>query len=230
MMSGGYTIEDRLFQDTPREVVDMVRNYFWTRDAEQKAERYATVRRILIQQLESLRKIYDTFNEMSYPTFHKDITFQHDDFFTLEEPVEGCFRDMFQPQRSDNDRMDDLYASTFVKRFIMYILPHLDSIVFLYTNNHLEEDNYIKMLQIIHWFSSHCVDYYDSQQSMTLPPKKRLAAQELERVRPRLQHILRQWEQQSHVYEHRLDRWSSDWMEGKTKWDDSYVIDYNPES
>lgn len=230
-MSGGRSIEDRLLQDAPREVVDMVRNYFWTQDAEQKAERYATVRRILIQQLESLRKISAGFEEMRSPTFDEDMTFVHDDFFTVEFPEEGCFRDMFRPEKSDDDRVDDLYASMFVKRVVDYLLPHVGSIVFLYTNNHLEEDDYIKMLQIIHWFSSDCMDYYDRQaRLMPVPPKKRLAAQTVERARTRLSLLLRQWEQQSDTHEHRLDRWSDDWMEGKTKWDDSYVLDYNPES
>lgn len=225
-------MEDRLLQDAPREVVDMVRNYFWTQDTEQKAERYATVRRILIQQMESLRKISAGFKEMWDPTFDGDITFVHDDFFTLEEPDEGCFRDMFSPKQSDKDRMHHLFGSVFVKRVVNYLLPHVGSIVFLHENNHLDEDDYIKMLQIIYCFSSECMDHnFDSTQSRgPLPPKKRLALHALERARPRIVDLLEPWEQQSDMHEHRLARWSDDWMEGKTKWDDSYVLDYNPES
>ena len=224
-------MEDRLLQDAPREVVDMVRNYFWTQDTEQKAERYATVRRILIQQMESLRKIKVGFDEMRSPTFDDDITFQHDDFFTLEEPDEGCYRDMFSPVKSDEDRMDHLFHSMFAKRVLNYLLPHVGSIVFLHTNNHLDEDDYIKMLQIIYWFSSECMDHYGIQtRDGPLPPKKRLTLQALRNDRARLSNLLMVWEQQSDMHKHRLDRWSDDWMEGKTKWDDSYVLDYNPES
>lgn len=230
-MSGGRSMEDRLLQDAPREVVDMVRNYFWTQDTEQKAERYATVRRILLQQMESLRRIWAGFEEMRQPTFDDDITSVHDDFFTLEESDEGCFRDMFRPAKFDDDRIHDLFGSMFVKRVVNYLLPHVGSIVFLHTNNHLDEDDYIKMLQIIYMFSGDCIDYYLVQtRYLPLPPKKRLALQALERARPRISHLLIQWEQQSDMHEHRLDRWSDDWMEGKTKWDDSYVLDYNPES
>ena len=225
-------MEDRLLQDAPREVVDMVRNYFWTQDTEQKAERYATVRRILIQQMESLRKIKAGFGEMRLPTFDGDITSVHDDFCTLEEPDEGCFRDMFRPEKSDEDRIHDLFGSMFVKRFVNYLLPHVGSIVFLHTNNHLDEDDYIKMLQIIYIFSSECMDYYfySTHSRGPLPPKKRLALHALERARPRILALLAPWEQQSDMHEHRLDRWSDDWIDGKTKWDDSYVLDYNPES
>ena len=63
-----------------------------------------------------------------------------------------------------------------------------------------------------------------------LPPKKRLTLQALRNARARLSNLLMVWEQQSDMHKHRLDRWSDDWMEGKTKWDDSYVLDYNPES
>ena len=118
----------------------------------------------------------------------------------------------------------------FVKRVVDYLLPHVGSIVFLYKSNHLDEDDYIKMLQIIYWFSSDCMDHYGIQTRYgPLPPKKRLALQALEQARPRISGLLIQWEQQSDIHEHRLARWSDDWMEGKTKWDDSYVLTYNPE-